>query len=165
MVSSSSRYVNLLGRSPNIWFRARDCAALCANDIDDPWFTEEQLQVLSEIGVTFYDTVAFFKHRAEGEVGNTFAYLDPELRGETHGRAREVLWSFDAAWGKFPRHLVVLNFLQPFRGPLQIMMRRYRCVEDGMVIGKPETQEVVELVHENYKLCKCLSRIWSTSSH
>jgi len=89
-------------------------------------------------------------------VGNTYAYLDPELRGETYKRAREVLWAFDAAWGKSPRHLVVLNFLRPFGGPLQMMMRRYRYVEDGLVIGKPETKEVVEKARENIKLCKCL---------
>lgn len=122
--------------------------------MDDLWFDEEQLQILGEIGVTMYDAVAFFKHRSDGETNNTFAYVDPVVRGETYKRTREVLWAFDAVWGSSSKRIVVLNFIRPFRGPLHMMMRRYRYVEDGMVIGKAEDEEVVEQARQNYKLCK-----------
>ncbi|KAK4444024.1 hypothetical protein QBC34DRAFT_475985 [Podospora aff. communis PSN243] len=155
------RYVNHLARGPKVWFRARECdalarfsiaAALCCNDIDDLWFNEEQLQVLGEIGVTLYDAVAFFKHRGEGETNNTFAYVDPAVRGETYKRTREVLWALDAAWGGSLKKIVVLNFIRPFGGPVHMMMRRYRYVEDGMIIGKLEDEEVVEQTRQKYKL-------------
>ncbi|KAH6634768.1 hypothetical protein B0J18DRAFT_486943 [Chaetomium sp. MPI-SDFR-AT-0129] len=155
------RYVNHLVHSPRTWFRARDgdalirfglAAALSSNDIDDVWFDEAQLQVLSEICVTLYDAVAFFKHRSEGEIHNTFAYLDPKLRVEAYGRAREVLWSIDSAWGKSPRHLVALNHVRFFGGPMHMTMRRYRYVENGMELGRPETEEVVKDAREYYKL-------------
>ncbi|KAK5658647.1 hypothetical protein OQA88_2042 [Cercophora sp. LCS_1] len=94
------RYVNHLVRSPRTWFRARDgdalirfgiAAAFSSNDIDDIWFDDAQLEILNEICVTLYDAVAFFKHRAEGEIHNTFAYMDPTWRTDAYRRAREVL--------------------------------------------------------------------------
>jgi len=68
------RYVNGLASSPRTWFRMRDCdalarftmaAALACNDLDDVWLSEEQFELLAEIGDVMY---AFFP-RAH-QVGN-----------------------------------------------------------------------------------------------
>jgi len=155
------RYVDGLAEGPRTWFRIRDAdalvrfglaAALTCNDITDVWFSEEELRVLAEVGCTLYDAVAFYKHRAEGETNNTFAYVDPALRGDAFRRAREVLWALDAAWGGNLARLPVLNFLRPFGGPIHMMMRRYRFVEEGLVVGKPETEEVVSQTRGDFKL-------------
>jgi hypothetical protein len=153
--------VNALACSPKSWFRLRDCdalvrftiaAALACNDFDDVWFTEDEFQILSEVGDTLYDAVAFYKHRAEGETNSTFAYVDHELRHEAYRRCRELLWDLDVAWAQSPAHRCVLNFLRPFGGPIHMMMRRYRFVEDGLVIGKSETEDVIEQTRRHYKL-------------
>ena len=155
------RYVEALARSPKDWFRLRDCDALCrftvaaaltCNDFDDVWFNEDQLQVIGELSDVLYDAVAFYKHRAEGETNNTFAYVDDKLRIESFRRYREVLWALDVAWAESPPHRCVLNFLRPFGGPIHMMMRRYRFIEDGLMIGKPETSEVVRQTRDNVKL-------------
>ncbi|KAK1834555.1 hypothetical protein QBC39DRAFT_397193 [Podospora conica] len=155
------RYVDHLARDPKAWFRARDCdalarftiaAALCSNDVDDVWFTDDQLEILAEIGVTLYDAVAFFKHRSEGETNNTFGYLDPKHRAAAYKRAREVLWAFDAAWGSDTKKLIAINFIRPFGGSLHMTMRRYRYVEDGMIIGKEEDEATVDQTRQHYKL-------------
>ncbi|KAK3347006.1 hypothetical protein B0T25DRAFT_613795 [Lasiosphaeria hispida] len=123
------RYVNHLVRSPKIWFRARDgdalirfglAAALSSNDIDNVWFTEDQLQVLGEICVTL--------------------------------SMPEVLWSIDSAWGMSPCRLVTLNHVRFFGGPMHMTMRRYRYVENGLELGRPETEDVVKDAREYYKL-------------
>jgi hypothetical protein len=155
------RYAEALAESPRHWFRMRDAdalvrfslaAALACNDVVDVCFSEAQFQVLAEIGCTLYDAVAFYKHRAEGETNDTFAYVDPSLREAAFRRAREVLWALDVAWGRDCRRLPVVNFLRPFGGPIHMTMRRYRFVEEGLVIGKPETEEVVAQTRRNIKL-------------
>ncbi|KAK3356499.1 hypothetical protein B0T25DRAFT_497092 [Lasiosphaeria hispida] len=155
------RYVNVLAESPKTWFRLRDCdalvrftiaAALACNDFDDVWFNEDQLQILAELGDTLYDAVAFYKHRAEGETNSTFAYVSSELRESAFRCCREILWALDVAWAKSPSHRVVINFLRPFGGPIHMMMRRYRFVEDGLVIGKPDTDHVVKQTRLHFKL-------------
>ena len=113
---------------------------------------------MAEIGVTLYDAVAFFKHRSEGETNNTFAYVNPEHRGDAYKQTREVLWAFDAAWGSDPKKLIAINFIRPFGGPLHMTMRRYRYVEDGMRIGKEEDKDTVDKTRQNYKLCGYLPR-------
>ena len=156
-----TRYVESLVTSPKAWFRLRDCdalarftiaAALACNDFDNVWFDEDQLQILAEIGDTLYDAIAFYKHRAEAETNNTFAYVSDDLRVEAFRRGREVLWALDVAWARSPAHRCVVNFLRLFGGPICMMMRRYRFVEDGLVIGKAETQEVVKEARRNVKL-------------
>ncbi|KAJ7798284.1 hypothetical protein B0H14DRAFT_3545356, partial [Mycena olivaceomarginata] len=102
------------------------------------WFSENEWQILMELGTTMYDAVAFYKHRAEGETNNTFAYVSPKLRTEAYRVAREVLWALDAAQAAEPAWRIVLNFLRSFGGPIQTMMRRYRFVEQGLTIGMPE---------------------------
>lgn len=157
------RYAEALAESPRHWFRIRDAdalvrlslaAALTCNDVTDFWFADEQLRVLAEVGCTLYDAVAFYKHRAEGETNDTFAYAPPSLRPDAFRRAREVLWALDAAWvaGGRTRLLPVVNFLRPFGGPIQMMMRRYRFVEEGLAVGRPETEEVVAQTRRNFKL-------------
>lgn len=155
------RYVEALADSPKTWFRIRDAdaivrfslaAALTCNDIHDVWFTEEQFQVLGEIGCTLYDAVAFYKHRAEGETNDTFAYVHPSLREEAYRCAREVLWALDVAWADSPGHLPIVNFLRPFGGPIHMMMGRYRFVEEGLTIGRPETEDVVTQTRRHFKL-------------
>jgi hypothetical protein len=155
------KYVDALASGPKNWFRLRDCdalarftmaAALACNDFDDFWFEEEEWQVLAELGDTLYDAVAFHKHRAEGETHSTFSYVGGELRPEAFRRCRELLWALDVVWAQSPPHRCVLNFLRPFGGPIHIMMRRYRFVEDNLTVGKPETEEVVVQTRENFKL-------------
>ncbi|CAG8961692.1 hypothetical protein HYFRA_00006232 [Hymenoscyphus fraxineus] len=155
------RYVNALAHSPQNWFRLRDCDALArltmagamaCNDWDEFWFGEEKLQVLMEIAETLYDAVAFYKHRAEGEIHNTFGYIGSSLRVASFHRAREVLWRFEVAWARIPRYQCVLNFIRNFGGPLHMTARRYRFVEDGLAIGKPETENVVHKTRQNFKL-------------
>ncbi|KAF5352160.1 hypothetical protein D9758_009192 [Tetrapyrgos nigripes] len=155
------RYVNALVQSPRHWFRMRDCdalarftiaAALACNDLDDIWFTDDQFEMLSEIGDTLYDAVAFYKHRSEGEINNTFAYMPENLRINAFRRARETLWALDVAWARKPELQSVINFVRFFGGPIHMMMRRYRFVEDDLIICKPETDHVVDQTRHNYKL-------------
>ena len=155
------RYVNALAQSPKNWFRLRDCdalvrftmaAALACNDFDDMWFSEDEWEILAELGDTLYDAVAFHKHRAEGETNSTFAYAGPELRRECYRRCREILWALDVAWARAPENQCVINFLRYFGGPIHMMMRRYRFVEEDLTIGKPETEHVVAQTRQNVKL-------------
>ena len=127
-------------------------AALACNDFDTVWFREDELQILAEIGDTLYDAIAFYKHRAEGETNSTFAYVALDLREDAFRRCREILWALDVAWARSPAHRCVINFLRPFGGPIHMMMRRYRFVEDGLVIGKAETTAVVKETRQNVKL-------------
>jgi hypothetical protein len=154
------RYVNALAQSPKTWFRLRDCdalarftmaAALACNDFDEVWFSEDEWEILAELGDTMYDAVAFHKHRAEGETNSTYAYAPPELRKESYRQCREVLWALDVAWARHPE-LHVINFLRFFGGPIHMMMRRYRFVEEDLTIGKPETEHVVAQTRQNFKL-------------
>lgn len=155
------RYVNALAQSPKNWFRMRDCdalarftiaAAMACNDVDDTWFGEEEFQILTELGDTLYDAVAYYKHRAEGETNSTFAYVGHDLRNHCYRKCREVLWALDVAWARAPGHRSALNFLRYFGGPIHMMMRRYRFTEEDLTIGKPETEHVVTQTRQNFKL-------------
>ncbi|KAJ7828923.1 hypothetical protein B0H14DRAFT_3718267 [Mycena olivaceomarginata] len=125
-------YVNCLADSLRQWFCMRDCdglarftvmAALACNDILDVCFSEEQLEIFGEIGITMYDAVAFYKHCSEGEVCSTFAYAPDDMRVAAFQQCREVLWALDAAWAGRPGMLIV-----------------------------PTTEEVVSLTRANFKL-------------
>ena len=155
------RYVNLLAEAPRTWFRLRDCdglarftiaAALVCNDIDDRWFTEQQLQIFGEISLTMYDAVAYHKHRAEGEVHNTFAYAGDEVRKTAYHGCRQALWALDTLAAKDASLRCAINFTRYIGGPLHMMMRRYRFVDDGLTIGKPETEEVIWNARQHVKL-------------
>lgn len=157
------RYVNALAHSPKDWFRMRDCdglarftiaGAMACNEVEDVWFTEDEWQILCEIGSSLYDVVAFQKHRAEGEIHSTFAYfgVDQQLRMEAFEQCRETLWRLDVAWARIPKNQCVLNFIRNVGGPLHITMRRYRFVDDGLMIGKPVTEDVVNQTRQNFKL-------------
>ncbi|KAI8949053.1 hypothetical protein F4801DRAFT_426870 [Xylaria longipes] len=155
------RYVNALAISPRVWFRMRDCdalarftmaAALACNDLDDVWPTDEQFELLAEIGETLYDAVAFYKHRSEGETNNTFSYVPTNIRTKAFGVAREVLWGLDVAYACRPEGAPLMNFVRFFGGPIHMMMRRYRFVEEGLTVGRPETDEVVDETRRNVKL-------------
>jgi hypothetical protein len=155
------RYVNALTRSPQNWFRMRDCdalarytmaAALACNDLCDTWFSESEFQILAELCDTLYDAVAYYKHRAEGETNSTFAYVGHDLRTECYRRYREVLWDLDTAWAHTPAHRPVANFIRSFGGPIHMMMRRYRFVEDDLMVGRPETDHLVTQTRQNVKL-------------
>ncbi|PYH33917.1 ABA 3 protein [Aspergillus neoniger CBS 115656] len=157
----SRRYVNALVSSPQQWFRMRDCdalarftiaSALACNDLLDIWFTDAQYDILCEIGDTMYDAVAFYKHRSEGETNSTFAYMPEDHRIEAFHRARQVLWAIDLAMAGTPGHLAVTNFLRSFGGPIHMMMRRYRFVEEDLTVGKSETKEVINQTRLNKKL-------------
>lgn len=155
------RYVNALVQSPANWFRMRDCdalarftmaAAMACNDIDDIRFDEEEFQILTELGDTLYDAIAYYKHRAEGETNSTFAYIGADLRNDCYRLHREVLWALDVAWARLPGRQPVINFLRYFGGPIHMMMRRYRFIEDDLTIGMPETDRVVAQTRRNVKL-------------
>ncbi|KAJ7668047.1 BcABA3 [Mycena rosella] len=155
------RYVNSLAYAPNYWFRMRDCdalarftiaAALACNDLDDVWFSDEQFDILSEMGDTMYDAVAFYKHRSEGETNSTFAYMPDDTRIKAFRQCREVLWALDVAWARQNDMQNVTTFLRLFGGPIHLMMRRYRFVEDDLTIGRPETEHVVSQTRANFKL-------------
>ena len=155
------RYVNALVGSPRQWFRMRDCdalarftiaSALACNDLLDIWFTDEQYDILCEIGDTMYDAVAYFKHRSEGETNNTFAYMPENQRIEAFHQARQVLWALDVAMAGTPGHIAVTNFLRSFGGPIHMMMRRYRFVEEDLTIGKIEDATVIDQTRRNFKL-------------
>lgn len=162
-------YVNALAQSPRQWFRLRSCdtlgrlamvAALACNDFDDMWFTEEEFEILEELAVTLYDATTFYKHRAEGETHNTFAYArgesvgdssQGEFRKECYRRCREILWALDLAWTHDPARRCVVNCAKVGGTSLAMMVRRYRFVEDGLTIGNPETESIVEDCKKNTK--------------
>lgn len=156
------RYANSLARSAKTWFRLRDgdglgrfsiaAALACNGALDDDCFTEAQLQILGEIACIQYDAVAYYKHRAEGEIHNTYAYVGSEARKAAYHRSREVLWALDAAAARDPKVLYAINYLRMIGGPIHITMRRYRFVEDGLALGKPETEQVVSDARKHVKL-------------
>ncbi|KAI1663829.1 hypothetical protein Ptr902_09579 [Pyrenophora tritici-repentis] len=155
------RYANALARSPCQWFRMRDAdalarfsiaAALACNDLDDIKFSDAEYDILTEIGNTLYDAIAFFKHRSEGETNNTFSYVPSDMRVQAFHQAREVLWALDVALAAKPELQSVINFVRFFGGPIHMMMRRYRFVEEGLTIGKAETDEVIGQTRKNFKL-------------
>lgn len=155
------RYVNGLAASPRSWFRMRDCdalarfslaAALACNDMYDVFPTDEQFELLTEIGDTLYDAVAFYKHRSEGETNNTFAYVPADMRIQAFRVAREMLWALDVAYAHKPEGAILVNFIRFFGGPIHMMMRRYRFVEEDLTVGKPETAAVVAETRRNFKL-------------
>ncbi|KAI1854399.1 hypothetical protein JX265_012433 [Neoarthrinium moseri] len=156
-----TNYVNALATSPRTWFRMRDCdalarftmaSALACNDLDDVWLSDEQFDLLAEIGDTLYDSVAFYKHRSEGETNNTFAYVPHDIRVKSFRVAREVLWALDVAYIHRPEGTLLMNFVRFFGGPIHMMMNRYRFVEEGLTVGKPETESVVAQTRRNVKL-------------
>lgn len=155
------QYIKAVSSSPENWFRLRDCDALCrftiaaalvCNDMDDVWFSDSQWDVLAEIGDTLYDAIAFYKHRAEGETNNTFAYMPEEIRVDTYRNAREVLWALDVAFARSPEWQVIINMVRFFGGPIHMMMRRYRFCEEGLVIGKCEDERVRKAAKNHEKL-------------
>ncbi|CBX99537.1 hypothetical protein LEMA_P087760.1 [Plenodomus lingam JN3] len=155
------RYVNALAHSPRQWFRMRDAdalarftiaASLACNDLDDLKFSNMEYEILTEIGDTLYDAVAFFKHRSEGETNSTFAYMPPDMRVEAFHQAREVLWAMDVALAPKTTLQGVINFVRFFGGPIHMMMRRYRFVEEHLTIGQVETEKVVDQTRKNFKL-------------
>ena len=155
------RYSNALSKSPWQFFRMRDTdalarftigAALACNNIDHIWFTDEQFDIMAEIGNTMYDGVAYFKHRSEGEVNSTFAYVPKDKRVLAFHKCREALWALDVAWARRCEMKCVINFLRFFGGPIHMMMRRYRFVEEGLTLGKPDTKNVIAQTRRNVKL-------------
>lgn len=155
------RYVNCLAHSPQRYFRMRDTDALCrftiaaalaCQDQDDVWFTDAQFDFLAELGDTMYDAVSFFKHKSEGETNSTFAYMPSDLRVAAYRQCREVLWALDAAWAKRPGMACVTSFLRYFGGPLHLMMRRYRYVEEDLTMGRAGDVGVVNQTRQHYKL-------------
>jgi hypothetical protein len=155
------RFANSLAQSPAQWFRMRDCdgltrfaiiATLACNDVLDECFSQEQLEILSEIALTMYDAVAFYKHRSEGEVSNTFAYMPVDMRVKAFRQCREVVWALDVAWVRRPSLMFLPNLLRVFGGPVCMMMRRYRFVEENLTIGLPETAEIVSQTRTSSKL-------------
>ncbi|MFD8380520.1 hypothetical protein ACFV2X_18550 [Streptomyces sp. NPDC059679] len=99
-----------------------------------------------------YDAIAYHKHRAEGEICNTFAYASPDLRQRTYRSYRETLWEIDAHWGDTPERTPVVNFLRGIAGPIHMTMRRYRFVEDGLTIGNSESVDTIAQARKNVKL-------------
>ncbi|OJI87868.1 hypothetical protein ASPTUDRAFT_80964 [Aspergillus tubingensis CBS 134.48] len=166
------RYVNALVGSPQQWFRMRDCdalarftiaAGLACNDLLDTWYTDAQYNILCEIGATMYDAVAFFKHQSEGETNSTFAYMPEDERISAFHGVRQVLWALDVAMADMPGHAIVTNFLRNVGGPILMTMRRYRFVEEGLTIGKTESEEIINETRQNSKLWNRLDAGSATS--
>ncbi|KAJ7257099.1 BcABA3 [Mycena rebaudengoi] len=154
------RYANSLAQSPRQWFLMRTCdgmgrvsmmAALACNDILDVSFSEAQWEILGEITWTMYDAVAFYKHRSEGEVCNTFAYI-PEMRVKAFWQCREVLWALDTAWARETSLRPILNNLRLLGGTVHMLIRRYPFVENNLCLGVQETEETVSHARGNFKL-------------
>lgn len=154
------RYVNALASSPRTWFRMRDCdalsrftifSALACNDVDTVP-TDDECELLSEIGIYLYDAVAFYKHRGEGETNNTFAYVPWDMRIDSFRIARELLWALDAYYVQRPEGPILINFVRIVGGPVHMMMRRYRFVEEECTIGRVETDDIIELARRKVKL-------------
>ncbi|KAJ7148454.1 BcABA3 [Mycena crocata] len=155
------RYVNSLAHSPRQWFRMRDCdalarftiaAALACNGLDDVWFSDDQFEILCEMGDTMYDAIAFYKHRSEGETSSTFAYVPDDMRIKAYRQCREVLWALDTAWARQLEMQGVINFVRFFGGTIHMLTRRYRFVEEDLTIGRPETDAVVAQTRAHFKL-------------
>jgi hypothetical protein len=153
------RYRTALAYSPKQWFRMRDAdalvrlsiaAALACNDRDVACWTGK-FEVLAEIAITLYDAVAFRKHKSEGEICSTFAYVPYQDRTEAFKRARDMLWSLDANSDSEDTRIVI-NFIRALGGPIHMTMHRYRFVEEDLTIGRPENDEVKALAHQNAKL-------------
>lgn len=88
-------------------------------------------------------------------MNNTFAYAPSDLRKEAYRLAREVLWALDTIWGAPGGEMgraPVVNFTRLIGGPIHLMMRRYRFVEDGLMVGKDEDEEVVRQAKEHVRL-------------
>jgi len=149
-------------------------AALACNDHDDFWFREPELGILTELCDTMYDATTYYKHRAEGgmsphsvtfsranqkktnlnstETNSTFAYAPASLRTKSYRQCRQILWELDASWATSSPRRCIINFIRTFGGPIHMMMRRYRFAEDGLTIGNPETDGIVEEAERNVKL-------------
>ncbi|KAJ8114722.1 hypothetical protein OPT61_g3466 [Boeremia exigua] len=156
-----SRYSLALSRGPYQYFRMRDtdalarftiAAALACSDLDDFWLTDDQFDIVAEVGNTMYDAIAFWKHRAESETNNLFAYVPDDERVRAYHRCREALWALDVTWILQPEMQVVANFLRFFGGPIHMTMRRYRFVEEGLTLGKRENEAVIAQTRNNHKL-------------
>jgi hypothetical protein len=154
------RYADALAYSPQDYFRIRDsdglfrffmAGAIACNDCDD-WLSEDENRMLVEISAIGYDSVSFYKHRAEGELCNLFAYASPELRPTLFRLGREIVWSLSVNWARVLAKRCAIHFCQLVAGPIHILMRRYRYIEEGMTMGRVETEEVVEQTRQNVKL-------------
>ena len=66
--------------------------------------------------------------------------------------ARETLWALDVYYSKRPGGQVLMNFVRFFGGPIHMLTRRYRFVEEDLTIGKPEDDAVVSETRLNFKL-------------
>ncbi|USP82187.1 hypothetical protein yc1106_09461 [Curvularia clavata] len=143
------------------FFRMRDTetlvrftigAALVCNDLDHIWFTNEQFDILAEIGNTMYDGAAHCKHCLDGEVSSTFTHISKTKRMVAFHKCREALWALDVAWAGKPNMKCVINFLRYFGGPIHMTMRQYRLVEGGLAPGKPGTERIIARTQRNVKL-------------
>lgn len=78
--------------------------------------------------------------------------MPPDLRIAAYRHCRELLWALDAAWYRRPGMQCVTSFLRYFGGPLHMMMRRYRFVEENLTVGQQEDASVVDQTRNHYKL-------------
>lgn len=154
-------WIEALAAAPATYFRLRDCdgqgrffiaAAISCND-STAWLTEEANRAVAEIAFSMYDSVAMYKHRAEGEVSNFYAYCGQDLpiRAEAYTTARDALWALETKWHSTVAGRCAVNLAKQMP-MIHMSMRRYRYIEDGLVIGKPETEEVIAAARKNTKL-------------
>lgn len=78
--------------------------------------------------------------------------MPADLRVAAYRQCREVLWALDAAWCTRPETACITSFVRYFGGPLHLMMRRYRFVEEDLTIGREEDDRVVHQTRQHYKL-------------
>ncbi|MFE0104877.1 hypothetical protein [Streptomyces sp. NPDC059009] len=157
------RLVEATAHSPADFLRLRDAdaqvrlylaATLACNDVTDPdaYCGEEQNRALNELTISRYDTVGYFKHRAEAELFDPYFYTGPEIRQEYYHKLRQALWALDTNWGRTANGRYMLAYMRIMGGPIHLEMRRYRFVQDGLVLGRTETDSVVEETRRNFKL-------------
>lgn len=124
----------------------------------DKWFSNLKPVTPSsntDCEMIYSDAVAFYKHRAEGETHNTFAFAGEDLAVRKHAfhRCREVLWRLDSAWANSsPELLCIINAVRSNGGTTHITMRRYRFVEDDLKLGLPEEEHHIARAQKNHKL-------------
>lgn len=127
-------------------------AASARNDLDNIWFTGGQPYILTKLADALYNAVPFYKHRSEGETNSNFAYIPEDVRVKAYRKCREILSALDIIWRTQPKLACVINFLHFFDRPIQMLIRRYRFVEESLTISRPETDALISQALQNVNL-------------
>jgi hypothetical protein len=138
--------------SPENWFRMRDfeslfrfliAAVLACNGYSEDYclFSEDQLQLLSEMNTVIYDTVTFRKH-ADADLASIFDFV-PEIKRSTIFREyREVLLAMDAAFAwNSSAHVHIRYLMRNLGGSFRKAIRRSCFVSSSLVVRRHVSNE------------------------